>query len=102
MGGAGSRIWSRVIWKKVLSSKSPPASERRVARLVDVEDLVQSRDLEDLRDVAVAADEGEPATVRPQALDAANEDPERGRVDERRLREIDDDLLGPLPDHLEQ
>src|SRR5262249_51254821 len=39
---------------------------------------------------------------RPQALDAADEDSERGRVDERRAAEVDDDVLAALSDHLEQ
>src|SRR5688500_50151 len=187
IGGAGRRIWSSVIWKNVLSSKPPPASERAarnassrfgptvprvaasasvwqpphcwtkrsrpwirsapeesaarpaqpasgrraptrpthrrrrpsnavclglgsladardrfIARLVDVEDLVQPRDLEDLRNVSVAADEGEPASIRAEPLDAPDEDAERRRIDEGRLREVDDDFLCALPDHLEQ
>src|SRR6185295_11330115 len=71
-------------------------------RFVDGEDLVQPRDLEDLRDVAVAADEREPPAVRAQSLDAAHQHAERGRVDEGRVGEVDDDLLGALADHLEQ
>jgi hypothetical protein len=69
---------------------------------MDREDAVEPGDLEDLRDVSVAADEREPAVLDSQALDAADEDAERGRVDERRLREVDDDVLRAVRDHLEQ
>ena len=37
-----------------------------------------------------------------QPLDAADEHAERRRVDERRVREVDDDVLPALPDHVEQ
>src|SRR5262249_15384567 len=78
------------------------AGHRLVARRMDREDAVEARDLEDLRDVAVAANEGELAVVRPQALDAADEHAERRRVDERRVREVDDDVLRALADHVEE
>src|SRR4029079_6979619 len=73
-----------------------------VARRIDREDPVETRDLEDLRDVPVAADERELAVVRAQPLHAADENAEGGRVDERRVRGVDDDVLAALPDHLEQ
>src|SRR5919108_3721886 len=78
------------------------ALESLVARLVHVEDLVQTGDLEDLRDVAVAADEREPPPVRPQALHAADEHAEGRRVDEGRVGEIDYDLLHALADRIEK
>ena len=61
-------------------------ADGRLARRVDREDAVEPGDLEDLRDVAVAADERELAVVRAQPLDAADEHAERRRVDERRVR----------------
>src|SRR3954468_15256512 len=73
-----------------------------VAGGVDREDAVEAGDLEDLGDVAVAADERELALVRAQPLDAADEHAERRGVDERRVAEVDDDLLAALTDHLEQ
>src|SRR5215510_3673312 len=76
--------------------------ERLVASWVNGEDAVEARDLEDLRDVPVAADERELTVVRPQALHAADEDAERRRVDEGRVAEVDDDLLPALADHLQQ
>ena len=76
--------------------------DRLVARRVDREDAVEAGDLEDLRDVPVAADERQLAVVRAQALDPADEDAERRRVDERRRREVDDHVLAALADHLEQ
>src|SRR5512140_1262 len=75
---------------------------RFVARAVDREDAVEAGDLEDLRDVPVAADERELAVVRAQALHAADEDAERRRVDEGGVREVDDHLLAALADHLEE
>src|SRR6266571_403746 len=76
--------------------------ERLVAGRVDREDAVEPRDLEDLGDVPVAADEREPAVLRAQPLDPAYEHAECRRVDERRVREVDDHILGPLADHVQQ
>ena len=52
---------------------------------IDLENAVQTGDLEDLRDVAVAADDRSCAALRPQPLDSADQDAERGRVDEGRV-----------------
>src|SRR5207247_68477 len=49
-----------------------PRSDGFVPGRVDREDAVEARDLEDLRDVAVAADERELAVVLAQALHAAD------------------------------
>src|SRR5947209_5461328 len=65
------------------------------------EDTIEARDLEDLADVLVGADDRQRAAGRAQALHAADQDPERGRVDESGLREVDDDLLLPLLDDLD-
>src|SRR5215212_1944437 len=78
------------------------AFHRFGARLVDGEDLVQAGDLEDLRDVPVAADERKPAPVRAEALDSAHQHAECGRVDEGGVGEVHDDFLRALADHLEQ
>src|SRR3954453_4709292 len=77
-------------------------AKRGAAGRVDREDAVESCDLEDLRDVAVAADERELPLVRAQPLDPADEHAERGRVDERRIREVDDHVLRALADHVEE
>src|SRR5918995_580145 len=69
---------------------------------MDREDAVETGDLEDLGDVAVAAHERQLALIRAQALDAADEHAERGRVDERRVAEVDDDVATALIDHVEQ
>jgi hypothetical protein len=69
---------------------------------VNREDLVQAGDLEDLGDVAVVADERELSAARPQTLEAAHEHAEGRGVDEGGVAEVDDDLLGPLADDLEQ
>ena len=73
-----------------------------VAGRIDREDAVEPGDLEDLRDVPVAADEREPAFLGAEPLDAADEHAERCRVDERRVGEVDDDLLAALRDHVEE
>src|SRR3954470_13284008 len=76
--------------------------QRLVARLVDREDAVEAGYLEDLRDVLVGADQSERAARRAQPLDAADEHAERRRVDEGGLRQIDDELLLAVLDHLDE
>ena len=44
----------------------------------------------------------EPALLCAEPLDAADEHAERRRVDERRVREVDDDVLATLTDHVEE
>src|SRR2546423_2601561 len=73
-----------------------------VAGWIDREDAGEARDLVDLGDVPVAADERELSVVRAQPLDSPDQHAEGRRVHERRVAEIDDDLLAALPDHLEQ
>src|SRR3954451_9261397 len=73
-----------------------------LARGIDREHAVETRDLEDLRDVAVAADERELPVVRPEPFHAADEDAERRRVNKRRGAKDNDALLAALADHLEQ
>src|SRR3954452_1441556 len=65
--------------------------DRVVAVGEDREDLVQARDLERLGDVLIDVDDDERAVARPQALDGADEHAERRGVQERRVREVDDD-----------
>ena len=84
------------------SRKAPICSSASVASRVDGEDAVEPGDLEDLRDVAVAAHERQLAVGRPQPLDPPDQHAERRRVDERGVREVDDHLLPALPDHFEQ
>src|SRR5262249_54858433 len=76
--------------------------DRLVAGRIDREHAVEAGDLEDLRDVPVATDQGELAVVRAQPLDAPDEDAERRRIDEGRAAEVDDDLLAALADDLQQ
>src|SRR5919108_5345281 len=73
-----------------------------LARRVDREDAVEARNLEDLRDVAIAADERQLSVVRAQALDAADEHAEGRRVDEGCVGEVDDDVGGALADHVQK
>src|SRR4051812_32195389 len=76
--------------------------DRLLAAAVDREDAVEAGDLEDLRDVTVAADQRQLTVVRPESLDAPDEDAERRRVDERRVAEVDDHVRRALGDHLEE
>src|SRR5438128_2502186 len=69
------------------------AAERLLARGVDREDPIEARDLEDLRDVLVGRDECEMAAAGAQPLDGADQDAERRGADDRRLREVYDELL---------
>ena len=71
--------------------------ERGLPVLVDREHPVQPRDLEDLRDVLVGADQCQRPARRPQPLHAADQHAERGGVDERGLGEVDDDVLSCRP-----
>src|SRR5207248_8498316 len=88
--------------RRRVAARRSQLRDRFVARRIDREDPIETRDLEDLRDVPVAADERELAVVRAEPLDAAHEDAERRRIDEGRVAEVDDDLLAALADHLEQ
>src|SRR5436309_1441794 len=74
---------------------------RLLAAAVDREHPVETGDLEDLGDVPVAADEGQLAVVRAQALHAADEHAERCGIDEGRIGEVHDDVLAALADYLE-
>src|SRR4051812_876526 len=65
------------------------------------EDAVEARDLEDLADVLVRADDRQRAARGAQALDATDQHTEGGRVDEGGLRQVDDDLLLALLDDLD-
>src|SRR3954451_9385688 len=65
--------------------------DRLVARRHDREDLVQAGDLERLGDVRVGVDDRQRAVAGPDALDRADQHAEGGRVEERRLGEVDDD-----------
>src|SRR4051794_5150861 len=94
-----NRVYNRFLGA---GSAGSEARERLFARLVDREDAIQSGDLEDLRDVLIRADECERAAGGTQALDAADEHTERGRVDEGRLRQVDDKMLLAVLDHLDE
>src|SRR4051794_19594358 len=65
--------------------------DRGLARVGDREDLIEPGDLERLGDVRVAVDDRHDAVLGPQALERTDEHAEGGRVQERRLGEIDDD-----------
>ena len=69
---------------------------------MDREDLGEARDLEDLQDAALGADEQEVAVVAAQALEAAHEHTQTGGVEEVDALEIDDDAVLALADELDQ
>src|ERR687883_197604 len=91
-GSARSTLGGRLIGRRTQLRHS------LLAGGIDREDAIEAGDLEDLRDVAVAADQRELAVVRAQPLDTADQHTERGGVDEGRVAEIDDDLLAALAD----
>src|SRR3954451_5949467 len=64
------------------------------------EDAVEAGDLEDLADVLVGADDRERSACGTEPLHPSHEHAQGRRVDERRVRQIDDDLLLPLLDDL--
>jgi hypothetical protein len=66
--------------------------ERGASRLVNRNHAIEPGDLEDPAQIGVGQDEHELCAVRPEPAQAAHEDAEGRRVDERRLGEIDDDV----------
>ena len=81
-----------------LRRRRGPRRPRRASG-ADREDLIEAGDLERLGDVRVRVDDRQDAVARAQPLDRADEDAERGRVQERRVGQVDDD---PGPAGLER
>src|SRR5215218_1826557 len=71
-------------------------------RAVDREDLGQAGDAEDLEDLLLGADELERAVVVADPLEPADQHAETGRVQEVDLLEVDDDVVGPVADQLDE
>ena len=74
-----------------LGTLTRPRPRRRALRrdLRAGEDAIEQRDLEDAPDVRVGGDDADPAARRAKPLDCAEEHPERHRVDEGRLGQVD-------------
>ena len=64
------------------------------------EDLHESRDVEDLLDLRIGADQVDAAAVLAHALEAADQHAESGRVDVADLLEVDDEVVVALIDQL--
>ena len=77
-------------------------TDRLLGRRIDLEDPVEQGDLEDLADVRVVAGDRELAAGGPQALDRAHQHAERRRIDEGRMREVDEHAARAALDRLEQ
>ena len=84
------------------ATRSLPAALRGrdglVHRLVDAEDLRQSGDPEDLQDPLLGADQIQRAVVGPHPLQAPDQYPEAGGVEEPDLAQVDDELVAALAD----
>ena len=77
----------------------PAAAPRRdglVHRLVDAEDFRQPGDPEDLQDPLLRADQIQRAVVGPHPLQAPDQHPEAGGVEEPDLVQVDDELVLPV------
>src|SRR6478609_4903488 len=74
--------------------------EGLLERLVDAEHLVEPGDPEDTQDAVVRAHDPQPAGVVADELQAPDQDPEAGRVEERDVVEVDDEPGAPGSDLL--
>src|SRR5207247_8141062 len=73
-----------------------------VHRLVDAEDLRQPGDLEDLQYPLLRADQIQRAVVGPHPLQAPDQHPEAGGVEEPDLVQVDDELVVALADQVDE
>src|SRR5690348_1940094 len=73
-----------------------------VHRLVDAEDLRQPGDLEDLQDPLLRADQVQRAVVSPHPLQAPDQHPEAGGVEEPDLIQVDDELVAAPADQVDE
>ena len=70
----------------------------RILAIEDAENLYQSRDIEDLFDLRIRADEVNRAAVLAHALEAADQHAEPGRVDIPHLFQVDDQIVDAAVD----
>src|SRR5919204_4871442 len=76
--------------------------ERLVPRAVDRKNAVEARNLEDLDQVRIGADDGKPPVLHAEALHPANQHAEPGRVDEGRSRQVDHYERGAFFNHAQE
>src|SRR2546421_8895965 len=104
----GHRASSVACWSPALAraTRSLPAALRGrdglVHRLVDAEDLRQPRDPEDLQDPLLGADQVQRAVAGPDPLQAPDQHPEAGGVEEPDLVQVDDELAAALADQVDE
>src|SRR5436190_19845588 len=104
----GHRASSLACWSLTLgrATRSLPAALRGrdglVHRLVDAEDLRQPRDPEDLQDPLLRADQVQRAVVGPHPLQAPDQHPEAGGVEEPDLVQVDDELVAARADQVDE
>ncbi len=79
-----------------------PGRDGLVHCLVDAEDLRQPGDLEDLQDPLLGADQIQRAVMRPHPLQAADQHPQAGGVEEPDLLQVDDELVVVLADQIDE
>ncbi len=103
----GHRANSVAYWspRVARATRSLPAALRGrdglVHRLVDAEDLRQPGDLQDLQDPLLRADQVQRAVVGPHPLQAPDQHPEAGGVEEPDLVQVDDELAAAPADQVE-
>src|SRR5712691_7630919 len=87
-------------------SKTPwavlPFGHGGVERVVDGEHLRQTRDLEDLQDAALGADQHQVAVMAAEPLQPAHQHAKAGGVEEVDGLEVDDDAVLSLADQLDE
>src|ERR1700751_1819514 len=104
----GNRTSSVACWSPTLpwATRSLPAALRGrdglVRRLVDAEDLRQPGDFQDLQDPLLRADQVQRAVVGPHPLQAPDQHPEAGGVEEPDLVQVDDELVAARADQVDE
>ena len=68
---------------------------------MDREDLAEAGDPEDLEQPLLGADQLQGAVVPASPLESTHQDPEPGRVEELDLLEVDDEVVLPFVDELD-
>src|SRR5436190_1622351 len=104
----GHRASSLACWSLTLgrARRSLPAALRGrdglVHRLVDAEDLRQPGDPQDLQDPLLRAHQVQRAVVGPHPLQAPDQYPEAGGVEEPDLAQVDDELVAALAGQVDE
>ena len=85
-----------------VGSNGSSVTRESVHRLVDAEDLRQPGDPEDPQYPLPRADQIQRAVVRPHPLQAPDQHPEAGGVEELHLVHVDDELVVVLADQIDE